>query len=142
MDSECFTEVATLHYTCLHIGNHYGRLYCTVYVCTLCLSTDDVIVHPSLPSSAGSFPAASLDTFPSATDLPRQEGKHGMHHGQETKEEVHTYICRMISFLGRACCQCFVYDVYSTVYVHWVADPSSLCMTSAAKAAQCTHLQM
>ena len=81
-------------YIALYLLTYWESLWKIILysICTLCLSTDDVIVRPSLPSSAGSFPAASLDTFPSATDLPRQEGKHGMHHGQETKEEVHTYV--------------------------------------------------
>ena len=59
-----------------------------IYLHTLCLSTDGVAVHPSPPPSAGLFSPASLDTFPSAPDLPSLEGKHGIHHRQEAKVEV------------------------------------------------------
>ena len=62
---------------------------CSGRIIILCaFSTDGVVFHPSPPSSAGLFPAASLDTFQSVPDLPRLEGKHGTQHSHETKEEV------------------------------------------------------
>ena len=78
------------------------------HIITLCLSTDGVVFHPSLPSSAGLFPAASLDTFPSVPDLPRLEGKHGTQHSPETKQEV------KVSKRGREhlhCCSCTFWQV-------------------------------
>ena len=83
------------------------------------------MVHPSPPPSAGLFSPAFLDTFPFAPDLPRLEGKHGVHHSQVTEEEVKGSKCTQGRVPSLLCMHLYVYGAVMQIYVQYQYDQSN-----------------